>query len=97
MFTLDLADELAGSGVTATALHPATFMPTKMVPSPTSTLREGVDATLRLVADPELADATGEYFHGRRPARADDQAYDPDARRALRDLSERLVADRPGR
>ena len=49
LFTVDLAGELEGSGVTVTALHPATYMPTKMVRSPISTLQEGVDATLRLV------------------------------------------------
>ena len=54
MFTFDLADELAGTGVTATALHPATYMPTKMVARPVSTLQSGVDATLRLVIDPAL-------------------------------------------
>ena len=31
LFTFDLADELDGRGVTATCLHPATYMPTKMV------------------------------------------------------------------
>jgi NAD(P)-dependent dehydrogenase (short-subunit alcohol dehydrogenase family) len=31
MFTVDLADELAGRGVTANALHPGTFMPTKIL------------------------------------------------------------------
>ena len=31
MFTFDLAEELAGTGVTANCLHPATYMPTKMV------------------------------------------------------------------
>jgi len=31
MFTVDLAEELKGSGVTVTALHPATFMDTPMV------------------------------------------------------------------
>src|SRR3954470_6054603 len=42
LFTFDLAEELAGSGVTATCLHPATYMPTKIVPSPVSSLAEGV-------------------------------------------------------
>jgi NAD(P)-dependent dehydrogenase (short-subunit alcohol dehydrogenase family) len=50
MFTFDLAEELAGTGVTATALHPATYMPTKIVATPISTLQSGVDATLRLVS-----------------------------------------------
>ena len=52
MHAFDLADELAGSGVTATALHPATFMDTKMVidagVTPASTVQEGLEATWRL-------------------------------------------------
>jgi NAD(P)-dependent dehydrogenase (short-subunit alcohol dehydrogenase family) len=92
MFTFDLAEELAGSGVTANALHPATYMPTKIVPSPVSTIEEGVEATRRLVVDPELEGVSGRYFNGTREARADGQAYDRDARRKLRELSEALVA-----
>jgi NAD(P)-dependent dehydrogenase (short-subunit alcohol dehydrogenase family) len=88
---VDLAERLP-DGVTVTALHPATFMPTKMVPSPASTLEEGVEATLRLVADPALDGVSGAYFNGQREQRADPQAYDADARRQLRELSERLVA-----
>ena len=48
----------AARGVTATALHPATYMPTKMVTdagvTPVSTVEEGLEATWRLVADPAL-------------------------------------------
>ena len=91
LFTFDVAERLP-DGVTITALHPATFMPTKMVPSPTSTLEEGVEATKRLVADPELEGVSGVYFNGQREADADPQAYDRDARERLRDLSERLAA-----
>jgi NAD(P)-dependent dehydrogenase (short-subunit alcohol dehydrogenase family) len=95
LFTFDLAGELRDRGVTATALHPATFMPTNMVlaagGTPASTLREGVDATLRLVAGDDLEGVTGEYFNGRRVDRADAQAYDDEARRRLRELSERLT------
>lgn len=54
MFTFDLAEELAGTGVTATALHPATYMHTKVVATPISTLKSGVDATVRLVLDRAL-------------------------------------------
>ena len=95
MFTFDLAEELAGSGVTANCLHPATFMPTKMVTeaggTPMSSLEEGVEATLRLVTDPELEGVTGRYFDGLEEARAHPQAYRLDARRRLRELSERLT------
>ena len=74
MFAFDLADELAGSGVTSTALHPGTYMPTKMVlasgRSPLTPLEQGVDATWRLAADPALDGVTGAYFDGFRRAAA---------------------------
>ncbi len=95
MFTFDLAAELDGSGVTATTLHPATFMATQMVTSagiaPVSTVEQGLEATWRLVADPALDGVTGVYFNGTREARPDPQAFDADARRKLRELSERLT------
>jgi len=95
MHAFDLAEELHGSGVTATALHPATFMDTKMVidagGTPASTVQEGLEATWRLVADPSVEGVSGAYFNGTREVRADAQAYDLDARRRLRELSQRLV------
>ena len=94
MFTFDLAEELDPSAVTANCLHPATYMPTKMVHAagvnPASSLEEGRDATLRLVADPDLDGVSGHYFNGTREEAAHPQAYDEDARRQLRELSERL-------
>jgi NAD(P)-dependent dehydrogenase (short-subunit alcohol dehydrogenase family) len=95
MHAFDLAEELQGRGVTATALHPATFMDTKMVidagVTPASTVQEGLEATWRLVADPSVEGVSGAYFNGTREVRADAQAYDLDARRRLRELSQRLV------
>lgn len=99
MFTFDLADELRDRDVTTTCLHPATFMPTKMVldrgVQPVSSLEQGVRATLRLVADPELDGVTGRYFNGQQPASPHPQASDPGARRQLRELSDRLVGLSP--
>ena len=99
MFTFDLAEDLAGTGVTANCLHPATFMPTKIVLAArggaTSTLEEGVRATMRLLTDPGLDTVTGRYYNGLREARAMDQAYDVDARRRLCRLSEELTALAP--
>jgi NAD(P)-dependent dehydrogenase (short-subunit alcohol dehydrogenase family) len=95
MFTFDLAEELEGRGITVNCLHPASFMPTKIVfaarGGATSTLEEGIDATMRLISDPGLQGVSGRYFHGTSEARADGQAYDPDARRRLRELSEELT------
>jgi NAD(P)-dependent dehydrogenase (short-subunit alcohol dehydrogenase family) len=95
MFTFDLADELRDAGVMANCLHPATYMPTKMVyaagATPASSLEEGMEATLRLVVSPDLEGVTGRYFNGQRESRAHPQAYDADARRELRRLSERLT------
>ena len=95
MFTFDLAEELAGTGVTANCLHPATYMPTKMVlaarGSSVSTIEEGVQATTHLITAPKLDQVTGRYFNGLREARAESQAYDRQARHQLRQLSEQLT------
>jgi NAD(P)-dependent dehydrogenase (short-subunit alcohol dehydrogenase family) len=95
MATIDLAQRLAGDGVTANALHPATYMPTKIVlhagAVPASSLDQGAQATVRLAADPALEGVSGRYFEGLREARADAQAYDAAARRRLWELSERLT------
>jgi NAD(P)-dependent dehydrogenase (short-subunit alcohol dehydrogenase family) len=91
LFTFDLAEELDGTGVAATCLHPSTYMPTKIVSSPMSSIAEGVEATLRLMTAP-ADEVNGRYFNVLREARADPQAYDADARRRLRELSDRLTA-----
>jgi NAD(P)-dependent dehydrogenase (short-subunit alcohol dehydrogenase family) len=100
-WTFDTAERLAEQHVTATALHPGTYMPTKMVLAagvePLDSLESGVRATLRLIADPALGGVTGRYFDRLEEARARPQAYDPDARRKLRELSERLVGLTPAR
>ncbi|SKA30980.1 NAD(P)-dependent dehydrogenase, short-chain alcohol dehydrogenase family [Enhydrobacter aerosaccus] len=91
MFTIDLAKELDGTGVTVNAVHPATFMDTAMVRgdgiTPMSSVEEGADAILQLAASPDLDGRTGLYFDGLRPARAHVQAYDAAARARLRALS----------
>jgi NAD(P)-dependent dehydrogenase (short-subunit alcohol dehydrogenase family) len=99
LFTFELAERLGGADeVTVNALHPATLMDTQMVRtafgSARSTVREGADATLRLIEDPALDGVTGRYFDGQDESRADAQAYDADARRRLWELSERLTGAR---
>jgi NAD(P)-dependent dehydrogenase (short-subunit alcohol dehydrogenase family) len=91
MHAVDLAEELAGTGVTANALHPATYMPTKIVASPVSSLGEGVRATSRLVTDPSLDEVSGRFYDGTRAAQPNPQAADRVARARLKELSDRLV------
>jgi NAD(P)-dependent dehydrogenase (short-subunit alcohol dehydrogenase family) len=53
--------------------------------------REGA-TVLRLITAPPERTGTGRYFDGQQESRANDQAYDPEARRQLRILSDRLTA-----
>src|ERR1700716_2002770 len=95
MFTIDLAAELKGSGVTVNSLHPATYMNTTMVReggiSPISTVEQGGDAILHLAAGDDAAGKSGVFFNGMREAQANAQAYDDAARRRLRALSLELT------
>ena len=43
------------------------------------------------MAAPELDGVSGQYFDGQRPAKAHPQAYDPAARKQLRELSDQLT------
>ena len=100
-WTFDLAAQLANTGVTVNALHPASLMPTKMVLeagwSVMSTVEEGLEATMRLVVDPALDDVTGKYFDGLRDAKANAQAYDVEVRRQLAEVTQELIASAIGR
>jgi NAD(P)-dependent dehydrogenase (short-subunit alcohol dehydrogenase family) len=95
MFTFDLAETLKGSGVTVNCLHPATLMNTRMVIEsgykPLSSVEEGADAILHVATSPDLEGQTGIYFDGKRPERANAQAYDTAALERLRMLSVRLT------
>jgi NAD(P)-dependent dehydrogenase (short-subunit alcohol dehydrogenase family) len=91
MFSHELA--VRRPDLESTALHPATFMDTKMVRetvgTPHSTVEEGVEATTRLVTEPNVS---GKYFNGLRESRPDPIAADAEARRRLWDVSEQLTS-----
>ncbi|KIH96524.1 3-oxoacyl-ACP reductase [Streptomonospora alba] len=82
-----LAERVPAEEVTVNSLHPATFMPTKMVLSEVGrhddSLETGVESVHRLVASPDVEGTTGAFFDRTRPARAHEQAYDPAARAEL--------------
>ena len=95
MFTIDLADELKGTGVTVNSLHPATYMNTTMVRAggitPISTVEQGGEAILHLAVGDDMADESGLFFNGMNHAQANPQAYDAAARKRLRALSLELT------
>ena len=98
MLTIDLAEELRGTGVTVNSLHPATYMNTTMVRAggitPVSTVEEGGAAILHLVQGDDVAGQSGLFFNGLRQAQANPQAYDEKARARLRKLSLELTGIR---
>jgi NAD(P)-dependent dehydrogenase (short-subunit alcohol dehydrogenase family) len=95
MFTIDLAEELKGSGVTVNSLHPATYMNTTMVReggiTPISTVEQGGEAILRLATGDDMAGKSGLFFNGIQQSQASPQAYDKAARAQLRKLSLELT------
>lgn len=95
MLTFDLAKTLAGTGATANAVHPATYMDTAMVRrdgiAPISTVDEGADAILHLAVSSKTEAMNGLYFEGKHVRRANAQAYDEQARERLRAISLELV------
>jgi NAD(P)-dependent dehydrogenase (short-subunit alcohol dehydrogenase family) len=95
MFSIDLAGELKGAGVTVNSLHPATYMNTTMVRAggitPVSTVDVGGRAILHLATGDDVAHKSGLFFNGMNEARANPQAYDEAARKRLRQLSLELV------
>ena len=97
MFGFELAERVSADEVTVNSLHPATFMPTKIVLEQhghsVDSLEEGVEATLRLAVGEDVEGVTGRYFNRQVDARADDQAYEADARRHLWNLSAELTGE----
>jgi NAD(P)-dependent dehydrogenase (short-subunit alcohol dehydrogenase family) len=87
MSGFELASRLPAAEVTVNSLHPATYMPTKMVLEEighaVDSLEDGVAATHRLVTDSALAATTGRFFDRTRDTKAHPQAYDTLARAEL--------------
>lgn len=103
MFTIDLADRLAGTGVTVNALHPASLMNTNMVRDSDyfrgaiTNVQEGADGVEYLAISPKVEKITGMYFERKKPSRANAQAYDKSARSRLWELSELITGEEFGK
>jgi len=101
LFALELAEQLAGSGVTSTVLHPGgvatdimrdlPWLVRKLVGLVFVTPEQGAQTTLMLAADPALADVTGVYYDQCRRAEPAPLAHDPALRKRLWQVSAELV------
>jgi NAD(P)-dependent dehydrogenase (short-subunit alcohol dehydrogenase family) len=105
MFTYELARRLAGTGVTATVLHPgmtstafSTEDPARAYAPLVRLVRpfmkkpyRGADTPVYLASSPQAEGLTGQYFADCKPRRSNKDAYDPAAAARLWKLSADLV------
>jgi NAD(P)-dependent dehydrogenase (short-subunit alcohol dehydrogenase family) len=105
MFTYELARRLAGTGVTATALHPGmtntafsaedpsrVFAPLVMLVRPFMRKPErGADTPVYLASAPEAEGLTGQYFANSEPKKSNTASYDPGTAARLWRVSAELV------
>ena len=104
MFTLELAERLRGTGVTANCVHPGavntnfamnsrgfmTLLFRAFKPFMRSP-EQGADTVIYLASSPDVDGMTGKYLSDRRLTTASDMAYDEDLREKLWENSEELT------
>ncbi len=95
LFTLELAERLRGSGVTANCLEPGVIR-TKLLQagwggSWGQDPEVGASRVVYLAVSPEVEGVTGRYFQGNQPVAPSPLADDPGLRRRLWDLSAQLT------
>jgi NAD(P)-dependent dehydrogenase (short-subunit alcohol dehydrogenase family) len=96
LFTIELADKLQDQGVTVNCLHPG-VIDTKLLRvnfSGGSPVTEGSRKLVYLTTAQEVAAITGKYFRDNRQTRPTEIVYDPEIRKKLWDLSEKLCGIR---
>ena len=94
--TLELAERMAGSGVTANCLHPG-GVDTKMLRTAMQMtgipVEEGAAPSVYLASSPDVAETTGKYYYHREVGRLSEIASDTIARKKLWQISENLLRD----
>jgi retinol dehydrogenase-14 len=105
MFTYELARRLAGTGVTATVLHPGVVRTGFGADDPSrifkllvplwrpfmKTPRDGAATSIYLASSPEVAGVTGMYFADSRPQTSNKTSYDEAAAARLWQVNASLV------
>jgi NAD(P)-dependent dehydrogenase (short-subunit alcohol dehydrogenase family) len=105
MFTYELSRRLAGSGVTANALHPGMTSTSFSREDPTRVMapvvflvrpfmknpRQGADTSVFLASSPEVAGVTGRYFSSRKVQKSHESSYDAMTTGRLWQISAGLV------
>jgi len=109
MFTNELARRLAGTGVTATCLHPGVVrtnfgaedqarffgVVSRVILPLLKTPDEGAQTAIYLASSPDMDGVTGQFFANRKPKTANKVAYDTDMRARLWQVSADLVGMTP--
>ncbi len=95
LFTYELAERLAGTGVSVNCLHPG-VVTTKLlragfVSSTGISPLEGAETPVYLAIDPDAGRISGEYFVDKKPHSSSILSRDPLVRRILWELSSELV------
>jgi len=95
MATYDLADQLAGSGVTVNCLHPGAIDTKLMRDSfklEGASVEQGAQTPVYLATSPEVEGISGKYFSRMQERQSSPLSYDLDARRQVREISEKAIA-----
>jgi NAD(P)-dependent dehydrogenase (short-subunit alcohol dehydrogenase family) len=95
LFTLELAERLRGTDVTATCLHPGVIA-TKLLragfgSSQGGSVESGAQTSVYLVSSPDVEGVTGAYFVDKKQATPSPLASDAALRRRLWEVSDALV------
>ena len=94
LFTLELAERLKGTGVTANCLHPG-IVTTKLLDTGWGwtgvSLAQGAALSVYLASSPQVEKVTGAYFEQTTPYKASPQAYDVRLRQTFWEVSAKLA------